>query len=187
MRRRSKKLRAKKCATGRVGASRSHFGNDLPPLEPLRKGVSFKKNNDVKYWNAYTTRSVEGAFGTVIIAYVSNTDVDGYPTKYCIVRLDEKMVNIESSGEFQVWGHFPNNLVPFRQLEDNGDTDGAERIYILTIEQVDGIYTIVEAPPTKQKPRGSREHNFKLSDLEIPLLDYLNKNYVLQIILNKNN
>ena len=187
MRRRSKKLRAKKCATGRVGASRSHFGNDLPPLEPLRKGVSFKKNNDVKYWNAYTTRSVEGAFGTVIIAYVSNTDVDGYPTKYCIVRLDEKMVNIESSGEFQVWGHFPNNLVPFRQLEDNGDTDGAERIYILTIEQVKGIYTIVEAPPTQPKTRGLREHNFKLSDLEIPLLDYLNKNYVLQIILNKNN
>ena len=96
-------------------------------------------------------------------------------------------MNIESSGEFQVWGHFPNNLVPFRQLEDNGDTDGAERIYILTIEQVKGIYTIVEAPPTQPKTRREQIDNFKLSDLEIPLLYNLNKNYVLQIILNKNN
>ena len=184
MRRRSKKLRAKKCATGRVGASRSHFGNDLPPLEPLRKGVSFKINNDVKYWNAYTTRSVEGAFGTVI-AYVSNTDVDGYPTKYCIVRFDvnaKPNINIESSGEFQVWGHFPNNFLPFRQLGDGGDTGVVpERIYILTAEQVEGIYDILNA---QQKIRGEQIDNFNLPNIEIPLLSYLNNNYVLKIIFN---
>ena len=162
---------------------RSHFGEE--DFKPLREGVSFNKiDDDVKFWNAYSNKD-----STVIIAYVSNTDVDGSPTKYCIVRLDNKTVNIESSGDFEVWGHFPGNtLVQFRKLGDESNTGvEPERIYILTIEQVDGIYTIVEAPPTKQKPRGSREHNFKLSDLEIPLLDYLNKNYVLQIILNKNN
>jgi hypothetical protein len=136
---------------------------------------SFKKPpspyNDVKYWNAFE-------YDRTIIAYVSNTDVDGYPTKYCIVRLDEKMVNIESSGDFEVWGHFPNNnLVQFRKLEDNSDTGvQPERIYILTAEQVKGIYAIVEAP-TQQRTR-----NFNLPDLEIPLLSYLNENYVLKII-----
>ena len=120
-------------------------------------------------------------YGRTIIAYVSNTGLGGYPTKYCIVRLDEKMVNIESSGDFEVWGHFPNNFVQFRKLEDNGDTGvEPERIYILTAEQVKRIYAIVEAPPTQQKNRGEQIDN--LPDLEIPLLKYLNENYVLRII-----
>jgi len=159
---------------------RSHFGEE--DFKLLREGVSFNINDDVKFWNAYSNK--DGA----VIAYVSNTDVDGRPTKYCIVRLDDITVNIESSGEFEVWGHFPGNFVPVRQLEGESNTGVVpERIYILTTKQVEGIYTIVQAP-TQQKTRGSREQidNFKLSDLEIPLLGYLNKNYVLQIVLNKN-
>lgn len=119
-RRRSKKLRRRR-------QRRSHFGEE--DFKPLREGVSFKKSDDVKFWNAYTTRSVEGAFGTVL-AYVSNTDVDGSPTKYCIVRIDDETVNIESSGEFEVWGHFPGNFLPFRQLEGGDIGVKPERIYI---------------------------------------------------------
>jgi hypothetical protein len=176
-RRRSKKLRCRR-------QRRSHFGED--DFKPFREGVSFNINDDVKFWNAYSKKD-----GTVL-AYVSDTDVDGSPTKYCIVRLDDKTVNIESSGDFEVWGHFPGNFLPFRQLEGGDIGVKPERIYILTTKQVEGIYTIVQAP-TQQKTRGSREQidNFKLSDLELPLLGYLNKNlnenYVLQIILNKNN
>lgn len=181
-RRRSKKLRRRRQRRSHFASHRrqrsSHFGEE--DFKPLREGVSFKINDDVKFWNAYSNKD-----GTVI-AYVSNTGVDGSPTKYCIVRLDDNTVNIESSGEFQVWGHFPDNLLPFRQLENGGNTVGAERIYILTTEQVKGIYAMVEAP-TKQKTRGKNsDDNFHPSQLELPLLQYLNNNYVLQIILNKN-
>jgi hypothetical protein len=171
-RRRSKKLRCRR-------QRRSHFGEE--DFKPLREGVSFKINDDVKFWNAYSNKD-----GTVI-AYVSNTNVDGSPTKYYIVRLDDKTVNIESSSDFEVWGHFPTNFLPFRQLYNEGDIGvKPERIYILTTEQVKGIYAIVEAH-TKQKTRGKNsDDNFHPSQLEIPLLQYLNNNYVLQIVFNKN-
>jgi len=135
-------------------------------------------DDDVKYWNVFEYdaehRIGRRPDGKTIIAYVSNTTLDGYPTKYCIVRLDEKMVNIESSGDFEVWGHFPNNFVPFRKLEDNGDTGvEPERIYILTAEQVEGIYAII------LEKQSQKSRQTKPPQLEIPLLSYLNKNNVL--------
>lgn len=157
-RRRSKKLRRRRQRS-------SHFGEE--DFKPLREGVSFKINDDVKFvkfWNAYSKD------GTVL-AYVSNTDVDGSPTKYCIVRLDDKTVNIESSGEFQVWGHFLGNVVPFRQLYDKGVIGvKPKHIYILTSNQAGDLFKMIINPTLRSN-----------EVLVLQLFTYLNKNYVLKI------
>jgi hypothetical protein len=169
-RRRSKKIRCRRQRRSHFASyrrqRRSHFGEE--DFKPFSEGVSFNKNDDVKdvkFWNAYSNKD-----GTVI-AYVSNTDVDGIPTKYCIVRLDDKTVNIESSGEFEVWGEFPGNVVPFRQLEDGGDiVVKPKRIYILTSNQVGDLFKMIENPTLRSN-----------EVLVLQLLIYLNKNYVLKI------
>lgn len=172
-RRRSKKLRYRRQRRSHIASyrrqRRSHFGEE--DFKPLREGVSFKINDDVKFWNAYSKKD-----GTVI-AYVSNTKVDGSPTKYCIVRLDNKTVNIESSSDFEVWGEFPDNVVPFRQLEGGDIGVKPERIYILTSNQVGELFKMITNPTLRSNEL-----------LVLQLFTYLNlkKNYVLQIILNEN-
>jgi hypothetical protein len=173
-RRRSKKLRYRRQRRSHFASHRrqrsSHFGEE--DFKPFREGVSFKINDDVKFWNAYSKKD-----GTVI-AYVSNTNVDEIPIKYCIVRLDDKKVNIESSDEFQVWGEFPDNVVQFRQLEDGGDiVVKPKRIYILTSNQVGDLFKMIKNPTLRSN-----------EVLVLQLFTYLNlkKNYVLQIILNEN-